>query len=162
MRVTFTKEERRYTVLVERERAPALHGHGPNTHGELPHDMLYFVAEAEFGLDYGIFGHLAAGMPTRIFMPFEQEQIVKTWRQNRIKRLRIPQGGRSEELVARVERGWRDRTLAPELLAKLDELGRRWQKLQLGGSLTLDWPRPEGRKRHPTRDRRRPVAGRRR
>ncbi|HEY7420881.1 MAG TPA: hypothetical protein VH541_02645 [Gaiellaceae bacterium] len=161
MKVTFTKEHHRYAVRVERERASTLYGHGPDTGGGLPHDILHFVAEAEFGLDYGIFGHLAAGMPTRIFVPADREEIVKIWRRNRIKRLRVPEGRRSEELVARVERQWHERTLAPELLAKLDELATRWQALQVGGSLTLAWPRPERRKHSGARKRRRPATARR-
>lgn len=161
MKVTFTKEARRYSVLVERDKASTLFGYGPNTRSDFPHDILHFVAEVEFGLDYGIFGTLAAGMPTRIFMPADPKEIVKTWRQNRIKRLRVPEGRRSEELVARVERQWHERTLEPELLAKLDELAMRWHALQVGGSLTLEWPRPEGRKRHASRSRRRPATARR-
>jgi hypothetical protein len=161
MKVTFTKEHQRYSVLVEREEGPTLSGYGPNTHGEVPHDILHFVAEAESGLDYGIFGHLAAGMPSRIFVPLDRDEIVKIWRRNRIKRLRVPEGRRSEELVARMERGWHAGTLQPELLEKLDELARRWHALQVGGPLTLEWPRPEGRRRHPTRRRRRPATARR-
>ena len=161
MKVTFAKERWRYAVRVERDKAPTLYGHGPNTGGELPHDILHFVAEAEFGLDYGIFGHLAAGMPTRIFVPADREEIVKIWRRNRIKRLRVPEGRRSEELVARVERQWQKRTLTPELLAKLDDLAERWRTLQVGDSITLEWPRPEGRKQHAPRKRRRPATARR-
>jgi hypothetical protein len=161
MMVTFTKERRRYLVLVERAKSSTLYGHGPDTGGVLPHDILHFVAEAELGLDYGIFGHLAAGMPSRIFVPADREEIAKIWRRNRIKRLRVPEGRRSEELVAWMEHGWGDRTLRPQLLARLDELAERWQALQVGGSLTLEWPRPEGRRRHPQRDRRRPAAARR-
>jgi hypothetical protein len=48
------------------------------------------------------------------------------------------------------------------LQQKLDDLAERWHALQVGGSLTLEWPRPEGRRRHPPRDRRRPAATRRR
>jgi len=96
-------------------------------------------------------------MPTRVFIPLDREEIVKIWRRNRIKRLRVPEGRRSEELVARIERQWQDRTLEPGLLARLDALAAEWRALQIGESLTLEWPRPEGRKRHPPRDRRRPV-----
>jgi len=161
MKVTFTKEKRRCAVRVERDNGSTLYGYGPNTGGELPHDVLHFVAEVEFGLDYGVFGHLAAGMPSRVFIPADREEIVKIWRRNRIKRLRVPEGRRSEELVARVERQWHDRKLQPELLAKLDELAERWQALQVGGSLTLEWPRPERRKHHSPRKRRRPATARR-
>jgi hypothetical protein len=160
VKVTFTKERRRYSVLVERQKAPTLFGYGPTTDSELPHDILHFLAEVEFGLDYGIFGTLAAGMPTRIFAPLDPRETVKIWRRNRIKRLRVPEGRRSEALVSQVERGWRDGSLQPRFLAKLDEVAADWDALQVGGSLTLDWPRPEGRKLHPPR-RRRPATARR-
>lgn len=70
----------------------------------------------------------------------------------------MPDGRRSEQLAWELEQGWRARTLHPELQQKLDDLAGRWHALQVGGALTLEWPRPEGRKRHPTRDRRRPAA----
>jgi hypothetical protein len=77
------------------------------------------VAEAEYGLDGGIFGNLAAGGNARLFLPLDEKHMVdmqlvtKLWRKERIRRTRLP------------------------------------------------GPRPE-RRRHPTRDRRRPVAARRR
>lgn len=158
MKVTFAKKERgRYAVLVERDTAPPLWTYGVGYDDELPHDILHFFAEAEFGLDYGIFGTAAAGMPTRVFVPFDPKETARIWRKNRIKRLRVPEGGRSEQLVRRLEREWQGRAGDPELLEKLDALAARWRSLQVGRSLTLEWPRPEGRKRHPPRDRRRPA-----
>ncbi len=157
MKVTFTKERRRYAVLVERDKGSTLFGHGPGHDEDLPHDILHFFAEAEFGLDDGIFGALAAGRKARLFIPVDQKETVKIWRRNRIKRVRLADGRRSEQIVHRLERQWRERTAEPELLAKLDELARRWRALQIGQSLTLEWPRPEGRKRHRPRDRRRPA-----
>jgi hypothetical protein len=157
VKVTFTKESRRYSVLVERDTASTLFGHGPGNDDWLPHDLLHFVAEADFGLDNGIFGTLAAGLPSRAFIPVDPEETVKIWRLNRIRRLRMPDGRRSEQLVARLERQWHDRTAEPERLARLDELAEQWHSLRVGESLTLEWPRPEGRRRHPPRDRRRPA-----
>jgi hypothetical protein len=160
MKVTFTKERRRYAIHVERDTAPPLWGYGVGFDNELPHDLLHFLAEAEFGIDCGIFGTLAAGIPTRIFIPCDPGETVKIWRRNRIRRLRVPDGRRSEQLVGRLRRQWRDRTAEPELLAKIDALAADWQALQVGRSLTLEWPRPEGRKRHPPRDRRPPIQRR--
>ena len=65
-------------------------------------------------------------------------------------------------LVSRLEHEWQDRTAEPRLLAELDELAKRWRALEVGESLTLEWPRPERRKRHPPRDRRRPTPARQR
>lgn len=163
MKVTFTKRgPRRYSVEVSRERYVDLRCGSIGYDDWLPHDLLHFVAEAEFGLDGGIFGDLAAGGNARIFVPVEGELVAKMWRRERIRRTRLPDGRRSEELAWQLEQQWRRRALAPPLQKKLDGLAARWHALQVGGSLTLEWPRPEGRKRHPPRDRRRPAAARQR
>jgi hypothetical protein len=161
MRVTFTKRgARRYSVEVGRDRAPDLRCGSIGYDDWLPHDLLHFVAEVEFGLDGGVFGDLAAGGNARIFVPVDRQLVAKTWRRQRIRRTRLPDGRRSEELAAKLERDWRARTLPPDLQQKLDDLAARWHALQVGGSLTLEWPRPEGRRRHPPRDRRRPATAR--
>jgi hypothetical protein len=146
--VTFTKLERRYSVYVSRDRATDLFaGSAPGYDDWLPHDLLHFVAEAELGLDHGIFGTLAAGRKAKLFIPVDPKETVKIWRQNRIKRVRLPEGRRSEQLVGRLERDWRARTLDAPLQAKLDALAGQWHALPVGESLTLEWPRPE-RRRH--------------
>jgi hypothetical protein len=63
VKVAFTKTgERRYGVFVDREYAPAMMMHpAPKFDEFLPHDLLHFVAEAEWGLDGAVFGQLAAG-----------------------------------------------------------------------------------------------------
>jgi hypothetical protein len=168
VRVTFVKKgERRYSVEVGRDRHPDLRCGSIGYDDWLPHDLLHFVAEAEYGLDDGIFGDLARGGNARIFMPLDEEHVVDTelvtklWRRQRIRRTRLADGRRSEQLAWELETGWRKRTLSPELQQKLDDLASRWRALQVGQSLTLEWPRPEGRKRHPPRRRRRPATARR-
>src|SRR5204862_4986425 len=124
------------------------------------HDLLHFVAEAEFGLDGAIFGDLATGGNARLFLPVDPSvNHAKMWRRRRIRPTKLPDGRRSEELAWELGQGWHRRTLEPRLQEKLDDLAEQWRSLQVGGSLTLEWPRPEGRKRHPTRDRRRPARG---
>ena len=162
MKVTFVKRgARRYGVEVERERAPDLRCGSIGYDDWLPHDLLHFVAEAEYGLDGAIFGDLAAGGNARLFMPVEREHVAKMWRKQRIRRTRLPDGRRSEELAWQLEKGWRTRTLAPGLQRKLDDLAKQWHALQVGGSLTLEWPRPERRRRRPPQRRRRPATARR-
>lgn len=163
MKVTFRRiGEQRYAVQVGRDRYPDLWCGSIGYDDWLPHDLLHFVAEAEFGLDGGVFGDLAAGGNARIFQPMDKGLVAEMWRKQRIHPTRLPDGRRSEQLAAELESGWQARTLSPELLQKLDDLAARWHALQVGGSLTLEWPRPEGRKRHPARERRRPTATRRR
>jgi len=61
---------RRYSVRVEPEGTPALVAHpAPGYNEYLPHDLLHFVAEAEWGLDGAVFGQLAAGGDPGIFLP---------------------------------------------------------------------------------------------
>jgi hypothetical protein len=162
MKVTFSKTgSRRYNVYVSRDRAPDLWCGSIGHDDRLPHDLLHFVAESEYGLDGGIFGDLAGGGNARIFQPVDQALVAKMWRKQRIRRTRLPDGRRSEELADELERGWRVRTLQPALQQQLDELAEQWQALQAGGSLTLEWPRPEQRKHRPSPKRRRPATARR-
>ena len=180
MRVTFVKVgERRYGVNVQRDEAPAMtvpYG-APGYDDWLPHDLLHFVAEAEWQLDGAVFGRLAAGGDPGIFIPADPALIPKWMRRRRRAPKPHPKGRRSELLAgilddawkarrlgAPLPRGWAERLAAaradePTLeraLAVLDELAPRWRALQVGGSLTVEWPRPEGRKRRPPRARRRP------
>ena len=168
MKATFTKTAaRRYEVHVSRERAPDLWCGSIGYDDRLPHDLMHFVAEAEFGLDGGIFGNLAAGGNARLFLPLDDERrvdmrlVTKLWRKERIRRTRLPDGRRSEQLAWQLDQGRRARTLEPQLQRKLDGLAARWEALQIGGSLTLEWPRPEGRRRRPASKRKRPATARR-
>jgi hypothetical protein len=58
MKVIFKRTgERRYSVFVERDSAPEMMMHpAPGYDPFLPHDLLHFVAEAEWGLDGAVFG----------------------------------------------------------------------------------------------------------
>jgi hypothetical protein len=59
-------------VFVEREHAPDVFMHpAPGYDEYLPHDLLHFVAEAEWGLDGSVFGQLAAGGNAGTFSPVE-------------------------------------------------------------------------------------------
>lgn len=77
MMVSFIKTGlRRYGLLVQRERAPELAiNPAPGYHAHLPHDMLHFVAEAEWRLDGAVFGQLAAGGDAGIFIPTDKSLI---------------------------------------------------------------------------------------
>jgi hypothetical protein len=148
VKVRFTKQQGRYDVYVSRDRATDLFIRSAPGYDEwLPHDVLHFVAEVEYGLDGGVFGHLAAGGNARIFISVDPKETARIWRQARMKKVRLPDGRRSEELAGRLERGWRRRTLERALLAKLDALAEEWHSLPVGGELTLEWPRAEGGKR---------------
>jgi hypothetical protein len=178
MKVTFRRTgERRYGVFVERDRAPAMLMHPAPGYDEfLPHDLLHFVAEAEWGLDGAVFGQLAAGRDAGTFWPLEQELLSK-WGRRRKRLRKRHKGRRSELLVHSLECAWnarRGRAPLPQdwderlaaarvdparldaVVASLDDLAERWHSLRIGESLTLEWPRPEGRAhRHRPRPQRR-------
>lgn len=82
------------------------------------------------------------------------EHVAKMWRKQRIRKTRLPDGRRSEVLAGELYTAWRTRRSddprIERLIPKLDEIARRWQRLQVGGSLTLEWPRAE-RDRHGAR-----------
>ena len=63
MKVHFIRSgERRYSMRIEREGAPALvMDPAPGFDPDLPHDMVHFVVEAALGLKAGVFGQIAAG-----------------------------------------------------------------------------------------------------
>jgi hypothetical protein len=176
--------ERRYGVFVERETAPAMMMHpAPGFDDLLPHDLLHFVAEAEWGLDGAVFGQLAAGGDAGSFWPIEQELVRKSMRRRRKLRGRPrsrPRGRRSELLAGVLECAWNARQgraplpadwherlaaarATPErvdvVAASLDDVARRWHALRIGEEISLEWPRTE-RRRHPRRDRREADAPR--
>jgi hypothetical protein len=174
MNVTFEKTgARRYGVLVQRDRAPDLWIRpAPGYDDDLPHDLLHFVAEAEFGVDGAVFGDLAAGGNAGTFVPVDASLTAKMWREKRMHRHRLPDGRRSELLAGVLEiawkarhgnrrppANWRERVSAAgvdaadveAVMPMLDELAERWRALQVGGSITLVWPRSERRRSAATR-----------
>jgi len=174
MRVTFIKTgPRRYGVLVERDRWPDVGVNpAPGYDDYLTHDLLHFVAEAEWRMDGAVFGQLASGGDAGIFLPLDPELLTQTVRdRKRRKRLSAkPKGRRSELLTGVLETAWAARRGLASLPAdweeqlaaarvvpsklervvdRLDEIAGRWHKLHVGEGLTFDWPRPESRHRKP-------------
>jgi hypothetical protein len=171
MLVHFLKSGRRhYGVLVERTSGPAVIVEpAPGYDDFLPHDLLHFVAEAEWGLDGAVFGQLAAGGAPGLFVPVDEELLAKWLRSRKLRRKSRTGGRRSEAISGVLDAAWRARSGLASLPEDWDvrwpqrELSRSglrpsstpstslrdvWHRLQIGGSLTLEWPRPEGR-RHP-------------
>ena len=171
MRVTFTRTgERRYGVLVERTSAPAMAIHPAPGYDEfLPHDLLHFVAEAEWQIDGAVFGVLAAGGDPGSFGQAGGRSKLQRRRQRPKGRSR---GRRSELLADLLHQAWRarhgrsplpldwdERLVAARAEAShvdavvdvLDELAEQWRHVHVGESIVLDWPRGEGRGVRPAR-----------
>ena len=185
MEVTFTKTgARRYRVAVTRDKAPELMmDPAPGYDPFLPHDLVHFVVECEWGIRNGIFGQLATGGDAGTFRPLRMAELRK--QRELGKRLRSvgrPDTGRSERIAHLANVTWkarRDHPVnpwdleasrdAPEVdpaildrtLTRFDELAERWHSLGVGGSITLSWPWPERRPTAP-RSRRGSAPARRR
>jgi hypothetical protein len=99
MRVHFKKTGgRRYGVFVEREQAPDVMMHpAPGYDDDLPHDLLHFVAEAEWGIDESVFGQLAAGGGAGTF--WTTEKVANKWAHRSERLRRLGSGKRSEQLA---------------------------------------------------------------
>jgi len=167
MQVRFERTaHRRYAVAVLRTR----HGNlrldpAPGYSDLIPHDLVHFVVEDEFGLRQGIFGQIAAGGNAGTFVPTE-ELRTKAWARHVERRNRSTGGdmGRSEDLAAQVYPRWlrhsghlpgshyvRQDPPPTDLTAtdldqafkRLDALSQRWRALEVGGSVTVGWPWPE-------------------
>src|SRR5437660_7900964 len=104
MRVHFKKSgERRYDILVEREQTHDLFiRSAPGYDDHLPHDLLHFVAEAEWMIDDGVFGQLAAGGDAGTFILAIRVGDVPNTLKHRSERLRkaAENMGRSEDLAS--------------------------------------------------------------
>jgi hypothetical protein len=169
MDVTFTKTPgRRYLVTVERQVGPALAPrYGPGYDPHLPHDLVHFVVEAEAGLTGGVFGRLAAG-DCGIFWPADPAERRRAQRRKRPPaEWERADMERSEHLAGlclplwyshagRLDKAPRSLAgFAPEELesplvrricARLDDVARQWEALQVGKSLALTWLHPPGRR----------------
>jgi hypothetical protein len=171
---------RHYGVLVTRQSGPTVRVQpAPGFDEFLPHDLLHFVAEAEWGIDGGVFGQLAAGGDPGLFLPLDEELIPQWVRDRKMRKRERPRGRRSEAIAGVLDAAWRKRTgraplpeywdlvlaaarVEPDelnvVLASVDAFARRWHRLQVGGSLQLEWPRPEGRRPHHAATKRRDSA----
>ena len=156
MEVTFRRTaERRYAVVVSRTAAPALHMHpAPGYDPLVPHDLAHFIVERECGIALGVFGQLAAGGDAATFHRVDGAVDRKLRRRGeRLVRENRVDLAHSEQLVYRCMRTWRggDRLAADgkieQVCTSFDAVSERWQKLAVGESITLAWPRTSNPRR---------------
>jgi hypothetical protein len=168
VRVTFRKTHRRgYAVDISREHAQDLTMNpAPGYDALLPHDLVHLLVELHWGLRDGIYVDVAAGGNAGTFRLAENRPADETAREwsRRARRARVRKGGsdinRSETLASVVHSRWNaakhGRPLPPwydrnveasgatesEIAGALrmaDELSARWQRVQIGHGLTVDW-----------------------
>ena len=93
MKVEFHKTgERRYGVVIVRDGLPNLEMNpAPGFDALMPHDMLHFLVEQEFGLRRGIFGQLAVGGTAGTFHQATSEKS-HTRADSRLRRKAVQRG----------------------------------------------------------------------
>lgn len=168
MQVRFTKLSGRYEIAVDRSAGAALAPrNGPGHSDAVPHDVAHLLVEIEDGLRGAVYGRLAAADgDDGMFWPADPKA-----RRASLKNRRSPTPqesadmARSERLASltvalwEVARGRRkpdpawpgqvgdsglDTALVERLFARYDDFSTRWAALPVGGTITLDWPFPEG------------------
>ncbi len=160
MKVTFSKvDDKRYTVAIEREHGPALVPRfGPGYDDLMPHDLAHYIVEEYFEIELGVWGQLAAG-GDGIFTPAPEDRSVRHRRRGaRIGAIGRDDMARSEQLVVFTVAAWErsidrvkhqvrqfpievDAASLHGAVRRMDEVARRWQAREHGGSLTFTWPR---------------------
>src|SRR5262249_2373234 len=151
MEVTFTKvDNKRYTVAIMREHGPALLPRsGPGYDDLMPHDLAHYVVEEYFEIELGVWGQLAAG-GCGILTPAPQDNTLKYKRRGqRIGQIGRDDMARSEQLVVVIVAAWErsidrvkhqtraypidiDAETLQGAVGRIDDVARRWQRLQHG------------------------------
>jgi hypothetical protein len=164
MQVMFVKlSSRHYGIIALRADGSRMLGPGPRGEAPgfdefMPHDMAHFIVELEAGVRLGVFGQLAAGA-AGIFRPDAVTRKAKLRRQGRLaeslgkndlmqaERLAqccVPEwerrSGRRSSLPDYADLSWIPGETLDRILRRLDRESRRWRALQVGQSMTLEWP----------------------
>ena len=154
MQVTFARiDQRRYAIAMKRD-GPRDIGPdlpfwpGPGS-GQVPHDLVHFIVEEQLGLRLGIFGQAAAGGGMKAFVTVERTGTAR----RRSERLRIagrPDMRRSEKVASCVGTGGLlrpdlDQVIGNPVIARafrhrLEQVLGDWERVPIGGFLTLTWP----------------------
>lgn len=168
MRVTFRKTHQRgYAVDIARARGGDLTMNpAPGYDDLLPHDLIHLLVELHWDLREGIYGDVAAGGNAGTFRLADVRPADETTREwgRKARRARQRKRGadmnRSEHLASVVHSRWNaamrgtplpdwydgaaaaaDATEAEiqAALRRAEELSARWQKVQVGHGMAVDW-----------------------
>jgi hypothetical protein len=152
MRVTFTRTgERRYRIDVEGKGVVRSFMEPAAGYDErLPHDLAHFVVENYLGLNGAVYGRLAAS--GHQFQPVDGKPLTGKKGHDKI----TPEQRRQADMVERVidivqHHVWvcRPYTGSPvkglsdndiqNLCKEFDRVSAMWSKLEVGGSMSMEW-----------------------
>ena len=152
MKVTFSRTAiRRYRVSIEGPGIePLAMEPAPGYDDRLPHDAAHFIVENELGIRGAVFGQLAAGGTAGTFRSTELRKPKKTKRRSAsLSRLNREDALFSEHAVYAAQSRWNGEPIQPttkispadieRICRKFDEFSALWSKLEIGGSITLEW-----------------------
>jgi hypothetical protein len=152
MKVTFTKTgERRYKITVDRVgQAPITMDPAAGYDARLPHDAAHFLVEDELKINGGVFGQLAAGGSANTFYPADPK-IAKKSRKRGSKMAKENKADAllAEHAIYAAQSRWESHEIIPEtklpsadiqrIISRFEKFAQRWSKLQIGGSISLEW-----------------------
>jgi hypothetical protein len=152
MKVTFTKtSDRRYSVSVEGPNIDPVKMHqAPGFDPRLPHDVAHFIVENELGIMGGVFGQIAAGGTANTFFSDDSRSVRKARRRGReIAKANKKDALFSEHAIYAAQSRWEKHDIIPDtkippaqiarIIDAFESFAARWSKLQVGGSVTLEW-----------------------
>lgn len=156
MKVTFTKtHEKGYGVSVEGTGIDKVTmASAPGYDQRLPHDVAHFIVENELGILGGIFGQIAAGGTANTFFSTEAKNKRKARRRGaEMMKANKNDALFSEHAVYAVQSRWEKHDIIPDtkisqndldrIAQKFEEFAAEWTKVEIGGSVTLEWKNAE-------------------
>ena len=160
MNVTFTRTHAKgYSVTVEGPGLDAVRMQpAPGYDPRLPHDAAHFIVENELGIMGGVFGQLATGGTANTFF----SQDARSQRKARKRGANIAKANKkdalfSEHAIYAAQSRWEKHDIIPDtkiskvdidrIIDRFEEFARKWSKLPVGGSVTLEWKHGASAKR---------------
>jgi len=119
-------------------------------HDRLPHDAAHFLVEDELKIAGGVFGQLAIGGTANSFYPADSKKASKTKRRGtNIAKANKNDATFAEHAIYAAQSRWEGHNDIPStklatakiarIISRFEEFAKRWSKLPVGGSITLEW-----------------------
>ena len=152
MKVTFMRtRSRSYSVSVEgADIDPATMDPAPGYDDRLPHDAAHFIVENELVILGGVFGQIAAGGTANTFFSRESKKPREAKKRGaKMAKANSKDALFSEHAVYAAQSRWEKQDIIPDteipssdidrIIRKFEEFSKQWSRLQVGGSVTLEW-----------------------